>query len=59
MAKSKAQKQRAHAVRNGKRDPELSRGVVAFSTHVRRTPTLHERMERQTRKHRAALYHAQ
>ena len=59
MAKSKAQKIRAHAVRNGKRDPALNRGVVEFSTHVRKTPTLHERIDRQERKHRAALYHAQ
>lgn len=53
MAKSKAKKQRQHLVRNGRRDPELSRGNSAdFSLHVRKTPTLREKQERSYKKHK-------
>lgn len=53
MAKSKAQKQRAHLVRNGRRDPELNRNAHdGISTHVRTTPTLAERTSRRENKHK-------
>lgn len=53
MAKSKAQKQRAHLVRNGRRDPQLNRNEESFSLHVRQTPTLHERRVKQQTKHKS------
>lgn len=44
MAKSTAQKIRAHRERNGLRNPESNRAAAPdFSTHVRRTPSLHEK----------------
>lgn len=53
MAKSKAQKQRAHAVRNGRPDPASYRlDNPDFSTHVRRTPSLQEKLDRQERKYK-------
>lgn len=56
MAKSKAQKLRAHAVRNGKRNPELNRGVTpAISTHERKTPTRKELLHKQYKKESLAL----
>lgn len=40
MAKSKAQKQREHLVRNGRRDPASNRGNSPdFSTHERKLPS--------------------
>lgn len=52
MAKSRAKKQREHLVRNGRRDPALSRGQQPdFSMHERKTPTRSERVDRQYRKY--------
>lgn len=40
MARSKSQKQRAHKIRQGRRDPEENRGSNSdFSMHTRRTKT--------------------
>lgn len=56
MAKSNAQKNRAHAARNGARNPEANRAYApGFSTHVRKTPTLHERRMKQERKHKQSV----
>ena len=53
MAKSKAQKVRAHAVRNGKRNPTDNRAFESgFSTHVRKTPTLQEQRLKQEQKYK-------
>lgn len=54
MARSKAQKARAHKVRNGRRDPALKRGEVDFSTHVRKTPSRQERIDKSERKYSRA-----
>lgn len=52
MAKSAAQKQRAHLVRNGKLNPEIRRGLrPEISTHERKTPTKRARLEKQYRKY--------
>ena len=56
MAKSKAQKMRAHAARNGRRDPALNRGEsFDFSTVTKRTPTLAEKKRRAENKHKKRL----
>lgn len=56
MAKSKAQKHRAHLVRNGLRDPQSNRGIRPdFSTFERKTPTAQAKLERQERKHKNRL----
>lgn len=56
MARSKAQKKRAHLIRNGRRDPAENRGVQPdFSTHVRKTPSLVERQRRKETKHKKQL----
>jgi len=55
MAKSKAQKQRAHLARNSRRDPAINRNGLdtnGISTHVRKTPTLHEKRERALSKYK-------
>ena len=53
MARSKSQKARLRAIREGKRDPASNRGEHAeFSTHVRRTPSKVERQRRKERKHK-------
>lgn len=58
MAKSKAQKLRAHAERNGRRNPELNRLTDPdFSMHQRKLPTLTEKREKQARKYRFDLSH--
>lgn len=52
MSKSKAQKIRAHRVRNGKRNPEFNRITNPdFSTHERKLPTLTEKRIKQARKY--------
>lgn len=53
MAKSKAQKQRAHIERNGGVNPENHRGIKPdFSTHTRQTPTLKSKQQKQARKYK-------
>lgn len=53
MAKSKARKKREHDKRNGKFDVTLNRGISPdFSMHVRKTPTLKERKEKEWRKYK-------
>lgn len=59
MAKSKAQKHRAHLERNGQRNPELGRNFDPdFSTHERKTKTLQEKRNKQESKykHRQIAY---
>lgn len=52
MAISKSKKKRLHAVRNGKLDPGQMRGDSAdFSTHVRKTPSKQERINKSERKY--------
>ncbi|MGX1266616.1 hypothetical protein RKD55_004560 [Rossellomorea marisflavi] len=56
MAKSNAQKMRAHKERNGLRNPESNRGVVpGFSTHVRKTPSIHEKRIKDERKYKQSV----
>lgn len=56
MAKSKAKKLRAHQERNGMRNPEAFRGESAsISTHVRKTPSRHEKLRRTESKHKARV----
>lgn len=56
MAKSKAQKHRAHLVRNGLRDPQSNRGIRPdFDTFERKTPTRKTKQQRQERKHKNRL----
>ncbi|MFB1083017.1 hypothetical protein [Jeotgalibacillus sp. JSM ZJ347] len=53
MSKSKAKKQRLHAVRNGKFDVDLKRGTQAeISTHVRKTKTKKEKLDQLRSKHK-------
>lgn len=53
MAKSKSQKMRAHAVRNGQLDHQISRGIrPEMSTHERKLPTKQQRLERQNKKYK-------
>ena len=52
MAKSKAQKQRAHIERNGGVNPEKHRVVRPdFSMHTRKTPTLKSRKQKAMKKY--------
>ncbi|WP_343310678.1 hypothetical protein AAHT65_19150 [Bacillus atrophaeus] len=47
MSKSSAKKKRAHLLRNGGQDASLSRGLApSFSTHVRKTKSKKDRLER-------------
>lgn len=56
MAKSNAQKKRAHAVRNGQLDPQISRGLVPeMSTHERKLPTKQQRLDRQSKKYKMCI----
>ena len=56
MAKSPAQKQRAHLVRNGKRDPNLNRvSAPDYSTHERKLPTLVEKKRKNEQKYAQRL----
>lgn len=49
---SNAKKKRNHIIRNGGRNPELFRGeALEISTHVRKTPTLQQKRDRQMQKH--------
>ncbi|MCD8510021.1 MAG: hypothetical protein LRY73_09240 [Bacillus sp. (in: Bacteria)] len=58
MAKSKAQKQRAHALRNAKRDVTTSRANdIPFSTHVRKTKSKQEKLIKQVTKHKKRHLH--
>lgn len=58
MAKSKTQKIRAHAVRNGKRDPELNRlSSPDYSMHERKLPTFQEKRTKSESKYRFDLSH--
>lgn len=58
MAKSKAQKQRAHVLRNARRDVTSSRAQdVSFSTHVRKTKTKQEKLIKQVTKHKKRHLH--
>lgn len=53
MSKSKAKKQRHHALRNGKFDVELKRGTQAeISTHVRKTKSKKEKLDQMSNKHK-------
>lgn len=52
MAKSKAQKQRAHIERNGGVNPASHRGARPdFSTHTRTTPTLQSKKQKAMKKY--------
>lgn len=58
MAKSKSQKQRAHLIRQGRRDPEENRGTNSdFSTHTRRTKTRVEMQNVQRRREDKNINH--
>ncbi|AJD90325.1 hypothetical protein JMA_10080 [Jeotgalibacillus malaysiensis] len=53
MSKSKAKKQRLHAVRNGRFDVEMKRGTqTEISTHVRKTKTKKEKLDQVRNKHK-------
>ena len=53
MAKSNARKKREKRMREGKRNPEKSRGSWNGVTPItKRTPTLIEKQERQQKKHK-------
>lgn len=52
MAKSKAQKHRAHIERNGGVNPERHRGIRPdFSMHTRTTPTLKSKKQKAMKKY--------
>lgn len=56
MAKSKAQKQRAHAIRQGRLDPRIKRGLNdIMSTRERKLPTKQERQNRSENKYKQQL----
>lgn len=56
MSKSNAQKVRAHRERNGLRNPESDRAYApGFSTHVRKTPSLHEKRLKEERKYKQGV----
>lgn len=53
MAKSKAKKAREHLVRNGRRDPNLNRGLTPeISMHERKLPTLRAKLDKQENKYK-------
>ncbi|MGG3574897.1 hypothetical protein ABES25_10645 [Bacillus gobiensis] len=53
MSKSKARKRREHLVRNTGYSKSVHRGIIPdFSTHVRKTPTKKEQLEKMNKKHK-------
>lgn len=56
MANSHAKKARAHKERNGLRNPESNRAdAPGFSTHVRKTPSIHEKRMKEERKYKQSV----